>query len=144
MAAPIVSKKLLTKDTEIAYGTLIAGAITNGDYTVELGPGFWSVQLFVNANTVSAGTIACYPLDAADGALSEEPFCMAAQGISQGATLSLIDLVGPAYVLPVWNDTKVSPAYAPIGVYNKIQFTIASIAGAGATNRIDYVAQRIS
>jgi len=144
MATPIESKKLMLHLAEVAYGRLFNGAITNGDYDIELGPGYWAVQLFVNANAVSAGTIACYPLDGDGNPLNEEPFAMAASGITQGTTLSLVDLVGPAYILPVYNDTKVSPVFAPIGVYNKIRLTIASIAGAGATNRIDYVAQRIS
>ena|SRR5688572_22201344 len=144
MATPLSQKRLLTHATEIVTGRLFAGAITNGDYDITLGPGFWHVQLFVNANTVSAGTLAAYPLDGDDNPLSEEPFGVSATGTTVGVTVSLIDLVGPVYISQDVGETNVSPVSSPLGIYNKLRLTIASIAGAGATNRIDYIAQRIS
>jgi len=141
MANVAIRKVLQRHPSETIYGSLLAGAITNGDYDLILEPGHWYITLFVNANAVSAGTISAVPLDAAGNALSEEPYFIFNSATAGSSAFTLIDIVGPLTVIA--GSPAGFPQIPPVGIYGTIRFTIASIAGAGATNRIDYVATRV-
>jgi hypothetical protein len=140
------TRNILTRRvSETVYGSLMIGAITNGDFDVALEPGLWSVTLLVNADTVSAGTITVSALNSAGTALTEESYGMYQSSTgSPAASISLIDLVGPVFVIPNLGGTGVNLPFAAVATYAGFRFTIASIAGASAGNRIDYIMQRIS
>jgi len=142
MANAATRQALYRRPGETVYGTLIDGTLTNGDFDITLEPGFWRIALLVMANGVSAGTIQCMHLNAAGTVLGEETLLMNSASGTIAAAFSLIDVVGPVMVLTAGSATV--QVFSPIPVYNTLRFTIASIAGAGVTNRIDYIATRVN
>jgi len=140
MAEAATRKILQRRPGETVYGRLIDGAITNGDFDITLEPGSWYVTLFIMANAVSAGNLALFPV-AADGTTIAEEVCynLGFAG-TVAVSISLIDQVGPVIVCPLATGAAVG---FPIIVFSKLRFTVTAIAGAGATNFIDYVAVRV-
>lgn len=145
MALPIEKKTTFRRPGELVYGTMLSGAITNTDYDLVLPPGRWAVALFINADGVSAGTITARPL-MPDGAAAEADaveLLALTQGATVVASVSLIDFTGSTQILASLGNTPITPPITGIVLYGGIRFTVASIAGASATNRIWFAAVQV-
>jgi len=142
MASPATRQVLFRRPSETVHGALMLGAIVNGTVDVLLEPGAWYVTLFIDANATSAGTITAAPL-ALDGTtvlIEDAPYVIGQAG-SVAASLTLTDQVGQYQLAQLATGAN---AGFPIVVAGGIRFTIAAIAGASATNKLEYVAARVS
>lgn len=143
-----MARTILRRGPEVLTGTVVATTLTNTTFDIELGPGFWRIALFINANGVSAGTLAV-TVKLPDGTFSEsdapEAIYLYAGNATPSATLALTDFIGSVELNNTTGGTSVptgAGSYS-VAVYSTVRLTIASIAGASATNRIDYIAQRV-
>jgi hypothetical protein len=136
MTAPLTSRTV-RRETEVAYGNVMAGAIANGTWDIQLDPGIWIIALILNGTATGTPTLAAGVLDSA-GNLSSP--VQLVNGGTANATVALQTVTSGIVQLSPEAGTAV-PASPGIPVLSAVRLTIANITG--GNQRIDYVASRI-
>lgn len=139
MANPISAKPGFARAGEYQVGTLINSALANGTFEIKLGPGIWSVALFINANALTTGTISAGATNLEGEFLTEEGYAFT-QNNSPSVSFSIADFVGILQLSSI-GGTAV-PGDTTIAVLDVVRITLATIVGGAADNRIDYLAVR--